>query len=275
MGAQVRTVSYILEVDKEQCAKVNAEDKAISQRLTDERAERIATARFPTDEEIEELRNATDLTQEGKDILASYLLSEHYRVTPDKITAEFVKKYDSPKMKHLFYRLNRLSKFENINQSAYDWIKLHNIGRRGFSDEQGHEMKVGSREYESACELLIVLFALDIINICFDDYGRTTHFHKRYVARNILERRMDDVINYLMPHFTTLTLLFSLQVKDPNTLMKRAYTNKLQFINSILNSALGIKITSKRNDKMMNFMKPSDNFAYSVDDKKWVTTLVE
>ena len=123
-----------------------------------------------------------------------------------------------------------------------------------------------------ARELLIVLFALDIINICFDNYGQTTHFHKRYVARNILERRIDDAINYLLPHFTTLTLLFSLQVKDSNTLMKRAYKNKIEFVNSILNSALGIKITLERNDKVMNFMKPSENFEYSVGIGKWITT---
>ena len=83
---------------------------------------------------------------------------------------------------------------------------------------------------------------------------------------------MDDVINYLMSHFTTLTLLFNLRTKDPDTLMKREYKTKLAFVNTILNSALGVKITLGKNDKMMNFMIPSENFEYSVGIGRWITT---
>ena len=176
-------------------------------------------------------------------------------------------------MKRLFYRLNRLASVENINQNAYEWIKIHDAGKGGFSDEKGREMKLGSHEYNSSRELLMVLFALDIINMCFDDYEQTTHFQKCYVARDILEKRVDEVINYLMPKLTTLRLLFGLQIRDRDNLTKRPHKGKLQFINSVLNSALGIKIVSEKHNKLgMHFMRPSNNFEYSVEVGKWTTT---
>ena len=58
MGAEVKTVSYVLEVDKEQCVKISAEDKVITHKLNNDHAEQIATAQLPHYEEVDKMMNA-------------------------------------------------------------------------------------------------------------------------------------------------------------------------------------------------------------------------
>ena len=84
------------------------------------------------------------------------------------------------------------------------------------------------------------------------------------------------MINHLRPHFNTLRLLFELRINSIDTVMQRAYKDKLRFVNLILNSALGVKITMEKNDKLkMFYMAPNGGFGFNVAMREWVTTLAE
>ena len=126
----------------------------------------------------------------------------------------------------------------------------------------------------SDAELLKVLFSLDIVNIVFGDVCRDINrFITRYCQKSVLIKKMEEVVEYLLPHLGLIEKIYGLigsrleNIRGDNVELKR----KLEFVNSLLEHTFDIKIILDRSDpKRESFcLKPSGKFRYVEETKSW------
>ena len=267
MGAIVSAVEYreeYKEIMKEIRDEKTVEMNAIEIRECND----IAIAPVVSDEELQRLQNAEFLEKVDRDKLTAHELCAYYNIEKEKLTADFVKKYDKQKMKKIYFNLNRICFDKDINTSATAIIE-RNRCQNAYNNEIN--AKPDQKRNISLCKSL---FALDIINIIFEGYGRDmSHFDKRYIASVLVTDKVDEVINYLEPHLNTIASMFEFKKERLNDMKGREFKQKLEFINSILNSEFNLKITLNREDRSMYFLKPQSAFVYFLPEKKWIVNI--
>eukprot|EP01127_Copromyxa_protea_P010034 TRINITY_DN2411_c0_g1_i15.p2 TRINITY_DN2411_c0_g1~~TRINITY_DN2411_c0_g1_i15.p2 ORF type:complete len:228 (+),score=14.82 TRINITY_DN2411_c0_g1_i15:2101-2784(+) len=188
-------------------------------------------------EEAEEMRNEEILTTAERRSLQKYKLCECYNVSPERITAEFVANYSKPAVMAQFGDLNRVHGAESIADSVKQWRES-----RAAKDTSVEDLPRSDN-------MLKCMFAVDVLDTLMPapageaNYTRELKsFKMRYVARVDLERRADEAIAELRRNRDVVSLVFGLR-RDRLDQERTDLKAKLELINSIINSAYGVKLT--------------------------------
>jgi hypothetical protein len=107
------------------------------------------------------------------------------------------------------------------------------------------------------------MFAVDILNGLMSsedkEYCREFNkFHTRFIARVMLEEKINQVVANLYMHVKTVSLVFGIQ-RDRLTAARKDLKAKLELINTVINGAYGVKILGiKEKGATSNMFKLSE-----------------
>jgi hypothetical protein len=251
-GKCVQIKKKASELSEEKVEEVRGENRKIIDGIVLQQNKAIAEAPGLSDEEAGRLKHEEILTTEQKNSLAAHRLAECYHVPPEVITPEFVKKYNKPKVMSTFSNLNhQVLSEESIADAVNKWRQL-----RAEKDNSIEDLSRGDN-------LLKCMFAVDILNGLMSsedkEYCREfNRFHTRFIARVMLEEKINQIVADLQAHVETVSLVFGIR-RDRLTAARKYLKAKLELVNTVINGAYGVKIVGvKEKGTAPNMFKLSE-----------------
>eukprot|EP01127_Copromyxa_protea_P014420 TRINITY_DN4009_c0_g2_i2.p1 TRINITY_DN4009_c0_g2~~TRINITY_DN4009_c0_g2_i2.p1 ORF type:complete len:367 (+),score=-0.22 TRINITY_DN4009_c0_g2_i2:994-2094(+) len=228
----------------------------------------VVAARGLTDQEAAAMDNDETLSAEDKKALAAYKLADFYHVQPETMTAEFVEKFDDKKVK---------ATFSNHRQMARPEVSIE--------DALNKRRELKQRKTTSMDDLAVsdstlkCMFAVDVLNMIMSDDGKycsgIREFGELYVARDVLEPRLDQAITFLRQYTDVISMMFGVRrqrLLQPRKLLK----TKLELVNSVLSATYGAKIAgadARGAEQTLYKLKPSNLFEWSADVGNYVVAV--
>jgi hypothetical protein len=107
------------------------------------------------------------------------------------------------------------------------------------------------------------MFVIDILNrlMSLEDKEYCQEFNQfntRFIARVVLEEKINQVVADLQAHMETVSLVFRIQ-RDRLTAARKDLKAKLELVNTVINGAYGVKMVGvKEKSKASNIFKLSE-----------------
>lgn len=227
------------ELSEESTKEVREDNQKIVKKIVEQQNAAIAAAKVLDEREIEQLKAADDgLTVEQRNSLTMHHLADCYRVPLEQITPKFVATYNKPKIMSIFHNLNRIVRLnEPIVEAVKKWRAARNAQTASIDD------------LATSDNMLKCMFGVDILNSLMGGEAEycveVKHFQKRFVARVVLELKIDDVCAMLMQHVEVLSLLFDIR-RDRLAAPRKDFKAKMELVNSILRGVFGVQITGEK-----------------------------
>lgn len=264
MGMEVRTIDNSNETDglnKENYIN-RAEVRAVTHQM-------VADSEPLESEQIEVLAHKDILTPAEHASMTAHNLMSRYSVPREKITAEFVAKYDKSTTKRVFSNLERVAGQEqSIQESVQAWrVSVDQLA----ADKTESIDVLGRNEGLRRC-----MFAVDVINGLMDQadspYCRgVDHFDAKKVPRADIEARIDGVVAALKADVGLVSMLFDIK-RSRITAERDTLKSKLAVVNTIIGTTFGVKLksTGKRGRGTNFTLTPSALFTWDADAGRYV-----
>lgn len=249
MGANVRENE--VKPTAEQMEAVKARQKIIVGVISAAEYGAVAAAPMMTFEELDEAEIRGHETTAERLSMIKTRLCRDYNVGEERITAEFVGKYDKPAARRIYRTLNTLEGMaaDSFSGAVKEWRKCRD--RKTTSIE----------ELEDGKNIVRVMAAVDLLNIVMPEVGEVNgvlqvdkpfgfannnrRVCRRAVARTILEAYIDKAVAHIQAHADVACLVFDL--RKTRLMQKRTdLKSKIAFVNGLIKAAIGATIKAPK-----------------------------
>ncbi|KAF9196902.1 hypothetical protein BGZ49_002671 [Haplosporangium sp. Z 27] len=211
--------------------------KETQEKIVWERCERIAKARRLTQEEFDKICDIENLNPDDKYAVVRYRLMTAYDLSPSEaITPEWVKKYNDKWEKSVYKNLSTLNRGIGVDmQIRLDEIHQQEKLSYQYYRETGQDAK--ALDAITRSRYIRLKYVVDILNPC----GFTSILPSNIVSAERLRIGIETIWDGLVKDIPNMCT--TLNKRRPTTKIWK-FRYKLDFLNSVLNEVLGVKIVS-------------------------------